>query len=478
MGGGAGHEAAILRGRARPAPVGGSLACLLSARGNAYVAPMNSISPWSELWRGKWPLLASLVAKAMSYGTVPIYIVGVFTLPLGAAFGWSRGQVALGFTLVTLTSATLAPMVGWLCDRYGARRLAILGTTGFGLGVSLVGLTASPQLDFLGRALASPARLLGMSDPSLLQFYVSWVLATAMGFGSSAIILSRFVVGWFKGARGLALGIMLTGSGLTAVFAPPLVAGLIENFDWRAGYFGLSAVILFFGVPVVALGLKDPPSPGKPDTAGSSAQGQASGGKAVSGGFRLALGSRAFWILLAAFCSGAFGLAGLIASFSPILQDAGYSLGQAGGLAGLIGVFVIVGRLGVGYLLDRLWAPGVAFATLSCGALTCGLLALPELSTAVVILAAFCLGLAAGAEWDALGYLTAREFGLASYGRVYSLAVMGVAYITAVGPPAFGWTFDLLGTYRPVLFVSMALFLAGPAMLLFLKRGPGAAEEE
>ena len=447
---------------------------------------MTSISPWSELRRGRMPLFASLIAKAMSYGTVPIYIVGVFTLPLGAAFGWSRGQVALGFTLVTLTSATLAPLVGWLCDRYGARRLAILGTTGFGLGVFLVGLTGSPQLDFLGRALASPARLLGMSDPLLLQYYVSWVLATAMGVGSSAIILTRFVVGWFKGARGLALGIMLTGSGLTAVCAPPLVARLIENFDWRAGYFGLSAVILFVGVPVVAFWLRDSPFDGKPAAAEAPTQAQSSGenrlssgpSKRATGGFRMALGSRSYWILLAAFCCGAFGLAGLIASFSPILQDAGYSLSQAGGLAGLIGVFVIVGRLGVGYLLDRLWAPGVAFVTLSFGALTCGLLALPELPTAVVVMAAFGLGIAAGAEWDALSYLTAREFGLASYGRVYSLAVMGVAYITAVGPPAFGWTFDLLGTYRPVLFVSMVLFVAGPAMLLLLQRGPGAAEEQ
>ena len=432
------------------------------------------------------PLFASLIAKAMSYGTIPIYIVGVFTLPLGAAFGWSRGQVALGFTLVTLTSATLAPLVGWLCDRYGARRLAILGTTGFGLGVFLVGLTGSPQLDFLGRALASPARVLGMSDPSLLQYYLCWVLATAMGVGSSAIILTRFVVGWFKGARGLALGIMLTGSGLTAVCAPPFVSRLIDTFDWRAGYFGLSAVMLFVGVPVVALWLRDSPFGGKLAAAETPKQAQSSGenrlssgpSKRATGGFRMALGSRSYWILLAAFCSGAFGLAGLIASFSPILQDAGYSLKQAGDLAGLIGVFVIVGRLGVGYLLDRLWAPGVAFVTLSCGALACGLLALPELPAAAVVLAAFCLGLAAGAEWDALSYLTAREFGLASYGRVYSLVVMGVAYITAVGPPAFGWTFDLLGTYRPVLFVSMALFVAGPAMLLLLQRGPGAAEEQ
>ncbi len=399
---------------------------------------MSSISPWNEFRRGWKPLASAFVGKAMSFGTVPIYVVGVFTVPLGEAFGWSRAEVTFSFTVATFTSASLSPLIGWLCDRFGSRPLVIIGTAGYGVGMLIIGL----------------------SSDWLLHYYASWSLATMLGVGASAIALTRFVAGWFDRKRGLALGIMLMGSGLTAFAAPPFVSALIESYSWRAGYFGLSAAILLIGVPVILLGFKEAPK-SRQQVRGSS------------GGFRLALRSRAFWLMSIAFCAATFGLAGLISSFAPILRDAGYGIAEAGLLTGLIGIFVMVGRLGVGYLLDHIWAPGLTFVALAAGAITCGLLTLPELPVWIVVCAAFCLGLSAGAEWDALSYLAAREFGLKSYGRVYSLLVVGVAVITAISPPIFGNTFDQQGSYRQVLLISMVLLVLGPALLLFLKRGRG-----
>lgn len=413
---------------------------------------MNSVSPWNEFRVGWKPLASAVIGKAFSFGTIPIYVVGVFTVPLGEAFGWSRAEVTFSFTVATFTSASLSPLVGWLCDRFGSRPLVIAGTVGYGLGMAII----------------------ATSSDWLLRYYASWSLATMLGVGASAIALTRFVAGWFERKRGLALGIMLMGSGLTAFTAPPFVATLIENFDWRAGYLGLSAAILLIGVPVVVAGMKDAPKKTAPANA-SGTEDASSGGAPVQrpSGFRLAFESRAFWLMSIAFCAATFGIAGLISSFNPILRDVGYGAGQAGALTGLIGLFVMVGRLGVGYLLDKLWAPGLTFVALACGAITCGLLILPALPVWLVVVAAFCLGLAAGAEWDALSYLAAREFGLESYGRVYSLLVVGVAVITAISPPIFGYAFDQTGSYRSLLLLSGVLLVLGPALLLFLKRGRG-----
>ena len=413
---------------------------------------MNSVSPWNEFRVGWKPLASAVIGKAFSFGTIPIYVVGVFTVPLGEAFGWSRAEVTFSFTVATFTSASLSPLVGWLCDRFGSRPLVIAGTVGYGLGMAII----------------------ATSSDWLLRYYASWSLATMLGVGASAIALTRFVAGWFESKRGLALGIMLMGSGLTAFTAPPFVAYLIENFDWRAGYLGLSAAILLIGVPVVVAGMKDAPKKTAP--ANTSGGDNASGGGAPvqrSSGFRLAFESRAFWLMSIAFCAATFGIAGLISSFNPILRDVGYGAGQAGALTGLIGLFVMVGRLGVGYLLDKLWAPGLTFVALAFGAIACGLLILPALPVWLVVVAAFCLGLAAGAEWDALSYLAAREFGLESYGRVYSLLVVGVAVITAISPPIFGYAFDQTGSYRSLLLLSAVLLVLGPALLLFLKKGRG-----
>ena len=403
---------------------------------------MNSVSPWNEFRRGWVPLGAAVIGKAFSFGTIPIYVVGVFTIPLVEAFGWTRGEIAFSFTVATFTSASLSALVGWLCDRFGSRPLVLVGTIGYAFGMAII----------------------ATSSDWLLRYYASWSLATMLGVGASAIALTKFVAGWFERKRGLALGIMLMGSGLTAAMAPPFVATLIENFNWRAGYLGLSAAILLVGVPVIFFWFREAPRK-------QSAAGQAAARRST--GFRLAVESRAFWLMSIAFCAATFGIAGLISSFAPILEDAGYSRVQAGTLTGLIGLFVMVGRLGVGYLLDHLWAPGLTFVALCFGAVTCGLLTLPELPVWMVVLAAFCLGVSAGAEWDALSYLTAREFGLKSYGRVYSLLVISVAVITAISPPIFGNTFDQQGSYREVLLISMVLLVLGPALLLFLSRGRG-----
>ena len=415
---------------------------------------MNQISPWGEFRRGWRPLGSAVIGKAFSFGTIPIYVLGVFTIPLVEAFGWSRAQVTFSFTVATITSASLSLLIGWLCDRYGSRPLVIVGTIGYGLGMAII----------------------ATSSDWLLRYYASWSLATMLGVGASAIALTRFVAGWFERKRGMALGIMLTGSGLTAFTLPPFVATLIENFSWRAGYFGLSAVILLVGVPVIFLWFREAPRKTLERSAELSDGSAGSSPSKRSTGFRLALESPAFWLMSVAFCAATFGLAGLIASFAPILEDAGYSREQAGALTGLIGLFVITGRLAVGYLLDHLWAPGLTFVALAFGAVTCGLLTLPELPLWMVVCAAFCLGLSAGAEWDALSYLTAREFGLASYGRVYSLLVVSVAVITAISPPIFGYTFDQAGSYRQVLLIAMALFVLGPALLLFLGRGKPDSE--
>ncbi len=416
---------------------------------------MSPDSPWSEFRRGWRPLGAALIGKVFSFGTVPIYVVGVFTIPLGEAFGWSRAEVALSFAVATMTAASLAPLIGWLCDRYGARVLVVWGTAGYGLGMAII----------------------GTSSGWLPRYYASWSLATIFGIGASSIALTRFVVGWFERKRGLALGVLLSGSGLTALFIPPFAAALIENFNWRAGYFGISAVILLVGFPVLFLGFKDAPRK-RPERLLKEDQAPARAGQAQpSAGFRLALRSRAFWIMAIAFCGATFGLAGLISSFAPILEDSGYAREQAAALFGLVGLFIIAGRLGAGYLLDYLWAPGLIFVALAFGAAACGLLLLPELAVWMVVCAAFFLGVSAGAKFAALPYLIAREFDLASYGRAYSLIMICQAFVTAASPAIFGLNFDLQGSYLQVLLLSMALLVLGPALLLFLGREKADSQE-
>src|SRR5262247_1498962 len=77
----------------------------------------------SKIFYGWWIVLASGVGLAMCYGPIIVPTFGVFLKPLSQEFGWSRTQISLAFSLGTLGLALAAPFLGWLVDRFGARRV-------------------------------------------------------------------------------------------------------------------------------------------------------------------------------------------------------------------------------------------------------------------------------------------------------------------------------------------------------------------
>jgi predicted MFS family arabinose efflux permease len=142
-------------------------------------------------------------------------------------------------------------------------------------------------------------------------------------------------------------------------------------------------------------------------------------------------------------------------------------------LLSFIGLSVIVGRVLGGILIDRLWAPGVAFVMLSFPAISLFLLsqmdALPYwLALSSVIL----IGLALGVEYDFMAYMVARYFGLRSYAAIYGSLYGFFAMGAGFGPAVFGYVFARQGTYDPVLAIGAGLTLAGSALLLLLGKYP------
>jgi MFS family permease len=130
----------------------------------------------------------------------------------------------------------------------------------------------------------------------------------------------------------------------------------------------------------------------------------------------------------------------MVVHMMPLLRDAGLALPQAAGIASPIGVGVILGRVLIGWAIDRIFAPYIAclvFIATACG---CVLLNLGGAQAAPV--AAFLIGFALGAEIDLIAYLTVRDFGLRNcgfiYGSIYSMFSIGAA----AGPAIVGKMFE------------------------------------
>ncbi len=388
-------------------------------------------------FRAGWRiLLAGLTGAMFGISALPFYTLGLFVKPLGEAFGWSREAVQWGFAVQMLGMLCVAWAYGILADKWGARKVALLSQIGLGLG--LLGIAAVN---------------------SLTHWYIAWFVLALLGAGTSPVTWTRGVNGWFDKARGTALGIMLAGTGLTAVIAPPLITAIVADHGWRMGYVALGAGVLGLALPLTFLLFHDRVVPGQMAAVGLS-RAQA---------FR----DRRFWIMLLVFALITFAVSGIIPSLVPLLGDRGFSAADAALYASLVGLAVIAGRIIAGMLLDRFWAPAVAVAFLLLPALSCLLLAFGSSSSPLVLGSAVVLvGLAAGAEFDLVAFMASRYFGMANYGVVYSQLMVGMLLGGGLGPPIFGRVFDQTGSYQPALLVSAAIFALLPMLLLSMGRYP------
>lgn len=387
----------------------------------------------SEL-RLHWPIvLACALGMGAGIAGIPFYTIGLFVEPLQTEFGWSRAQVQFWFSLVLLSGLLFVPMSGWLMDRVGVRWVAL------------------PSLLLVAIVYA----ITSVFTTSLAVFYALAVLLALAGAGTSPLTWTRAVNGWFDRQRGLALGITLTGTGVAAFLAPMYVNKVMALSDWRTAYLALGAVALL-ALPLVALALREPSAAEASTSARSGAT------------LREALADRRFWLIAVAFFLIAAGIAGAISNLFPLLVDGGKSAGEASRLMGLIGLSVIGGRLLAGFLLDRFWGPAVAAIMLSLPALSAFVLAQPAPGDALLPFAIVLLGLAAGAEFDFIAFLTSRYFGLRHYGKIYGLQYATFSAGAAIASPTFAWVYDSQGSYSLAFYTAAVFFLIGAGLLLLL----------
>lgn len=384
--------------------------------------------------RGGWRVvLAALLGIAFGVTGLFFYSAGIFLKPISIEFGWSRAALSSVNLVAAISLAVTAPFIGWIVDRVGVRTVALI--SGIGLSVGFLLLSRSPG-----------------SFPVFLGLIAVTVL---LGAGASPVAFTRLVNVWFDRARGTALGLAQTATGVAGALLPPLLAPHVAQRGWRAGYVAL-AIVALVSLPLVTW-LMSGPIAGKPPI-------QTAVGGSPGLSLREAVRTPIFFTLAAAFAFAAIGVGGMIVHLVPMLSDAGLSPARAGGIAGLLGVAIIIGRIVTGVIVDRVFAPRVALVAFSVAAGGCWLLAWGGAEWAS--LAALLVGLAMGAEVDLVGYLVARYFGLASYGRIYGWLYSIFLAGTAIGPVIAGLAFDRFGNYvAAIVILGGALAIAALATL-------------
>ena len=393
----------------------------------------------------RWPLiLATCVGIVSSSFVLPYYTIGALLTPVTEEFGWSRAQFQAAILFSSGLGALTAPVIGWLNDRYGPRRVALPSMLGLSLG-------------FLGAS---------QLDGQLWMLFAAYGFMALLGAGTIPVTWTRAIATSFFHRRGLALGLALTGTGLCASLAPHYTVWLTGEYGWRGAYIGLALVPLLLAFPMLFFFFKPLGDDSSEANSETNKALQAEGvtlGEAVRG-YR-------FWILLLSILFAYQGFSGIGPNLIPSMTDEGFSREQAATVQSVFGMSIILGRVVVGYLVDRFWAPGVASICLALPAVGAFFLH-GQQSLEVAVLASFLIGFAAGAELDLMAFLAARYFGLAHYAKIYSVLYATLAVCSGTAPMIFAYAYDLTGSYDIGYGIAMGLFLASTIMVLLLGRYP------
>src|SRR5208282_4062603 len=313
-------------------------------------------------------VLAACLGVMAGFGSLFVYTFSVFVKPLAAEFGWSREAISSGFAIAAVTLGIISPLLGRWIDRFGPRRIILICMTVYGCAIASLSLLRS----------------------GLWQFYVTCFVLGLVGNGAAHLAFSRSISTWFQRRLGMALAFVMVGAGLGAMILPVVAQSIISRYGWRMAYASLGGIALSLGLPLSwryirergATELKSTPV--------------AHSGMTWQQGLR----SSAFWIITAILFVSSISMNGAITHLSALLTDRGLTAGNAALCASILGGSSLLGRIAVGWLLDRFFGPSVALVINLITALGVFLLARATsfpagcLAAALILLAA-ALGLAA-----------------------------------------------------------------------------------
>jgi sugar phosphate permease len=351
-------------------------------------------------------------------------------------FGWSRAQVTSGNALSRLVVGPLFGFAaGWLVDRFGPRRLMLVGI------------------------LMAAIALVGLGSVSSLSMFYFFYFFNALGYVCGGplpnqVLLTR----WFDRSRGKAMGVAYLGIGLGGAVVPWLSHYLVEHFGWQSALRFLGVIVFVIAFPL-AFYVKEPQS--APRLAGTSANVP----------LRAAFASPWFYLLIFASMCSIAAVSGTQQNLKLFLTlDAHYAQTQATRILSLVLFFSMAGRLLMGWLADHLPKKYVmALIYLIVAA------AIPFLfatgSAFLMYAFAILFGIGLGGDYMIVPLITAELFDVQLLGRLLGVILTAGGIAEAVAPWIVGHIRDVTGSYSKGFLLLIAIsLLASLSTALLPKR--------
>jgi MFS family permease len=392
---------------------------------------------------GYFVVTAAFFILVVSFG--PYSAFGLFLNPLIADFGWTRALTSGAFSLSMFIYGLLGIVVGGLTDRFGPRLVVTLCGLLIGLGYLLTSMVST-----------------------LWQLYLFFGIIAGVGMSGVWVPQMSSVARWFVKRRSLMTGIVIAGTGISQLIAPPIISRLIAVYDWRTSYIMLGGVVLVATVIAAQFLKRDPATVGQLPYGVEEVKPEAAQPDTRDFTFREAAYTAQFWLAFAIlFCSG-FSLMAIVVHIVPHAIDLKVSAINAANILALMGGVGILGNYILGSLADRIgnrqvFILGFAIITVSLFCLTFAR------DLWMLYLFAIVFGFALGGMGTVESPLVAGLFGLSFHGTIYGVIHVGFTVGAAAGPFITGYIFDLTSSYQVAFLVGAAVGILGIIFTVVLR---------
>ncbi len=391
--------------------------------------------------------VVALVGSAIVMATNNFhYAAGVFLKPLISQFGWSRAAISGSVSTMSILTGVIGPFTGRLSDRYGPRKLIIIGVLLTGLGY-----------------------LLSSHISHLWQLYLFIGILFGIGGGFILTPLMATVSRWFGGRAALANGIVLSGFGVAQIIIPPVATYIILQHSWQTCFIILG--IAAWGLGILGWSfIKNPPQNAvNPPPSGGDINQATNTPATDSYTLSESLRTRVFWILFLIQIVAAMCFQMMVVHVVAAAIDADITPEAAAIILTLSGITAILGRLMLGGLASRIGNKIVLSLCLAIQAPVLFFLAGAS-DLHVFYITAAVYGLAYGGISPIVLAIGTSVFGTKSIGSILGTLQLSYTGGMAIGPLLAGYIFDVTGSYYAAFLSAAAATAMAFLLSLLLKR--------
>ena len=399
-------------------------------------APVSAAATW------RTPLVivvCGCLIGMLTFG--PRSTFGFFMQPMSREFSWGRDVFGLALAIQNLLWGLGQPIAGAIADRFGSLRVICAGALLYAVGLVTMRYAATPLS-------------LNLSAGVLIGFGLS---------GSSFnLVLSAFGKLMPPQWRGIALGAGTAAGSFGQFLFAPFGVALLDNFGWQPTL-TVFACLMLLVVPL-SLALATPASTSSPAAVAEQ--------QTFKHALAEAFGHRSYVLLVSGFFTCGFQLAFISVHLPAYLVDRGLPVQTGGWVIATIGLFNIIGSLGVGWLQNQVPKRYI----LSVIYLIRVISIVAFISFPITTFSAIAFGLVTGLTWlstvPPTSSLVALMFGTRWLATLYGFAFFSHQLGSFLGVLLGGIVFERFGSYTPIWWLAVLLGLVSALINLPIVEAP------